>query len=131
MAERELTLREKLERLTWLKFTTGHPYYLDPDVSMKAYNAVRREVGPVQHVFPGYHLTAPSPSCPKPLLHANRRHLGSAELLLKSNSEIIQVLTSSSDQDALEEFPQVVTRMHWRSLVTLWTESTNIHIAVL
>ncbi len=112
MAERELTLREKFERLTWLKSTTGHPYHLDPDVSMKAYNAVRREVGPVQHVFPGCHLTVPSPSYPKTLLHANRRQLGSAELLRKSNSEIIQVLTSRSDQVALEEFGYSMDRVH-------------------
>ncbi len=104
MAERELTLREQFERLTWLNSTTGHPYYLDPDVSMKAYNAVRREVSPVQHVFHGYHLTTPCRGCPEPLLHANGRYLGRAVSFQLSNGEIKQVLTSRSDQVALEEF---------------------------
>ncbi len=104
MAERELTFRDQFERLTWLKSTTGHPYHLDPYVSMNAYSAVRREVGPVQHVFPGHHLTTPCRGCPEPLLHANGRYLGRAVSFQLSNGEIIQVLTSRSDQVALEEF---------------------------
>ncbi len=80
------------EQSAWLSATAGHPYHLDPYVSLMAYNRVRGEVCRTQNVSPDLHLFTPSPGAPI-FLHGSGKPLGSIVMDMDSRGRIGQGLT--------------------------------------